>query len=211
MPELIAGNKMVNILLFLAQGFEDLEAITILDVCGWTQYREHLPKVTVTIAGFHKTVRSRFGLEVKPDLLFPQINPSNYRALVLPGGFHSHGYNEAYDQRIHQIARDIHQNGGYVATMCVGILPIAEAGLLRGKEATTYPHSRNHDNIKKLKKCGADVVERHVVMDDRIISCDGPGSSLEVAFLLLECLIGPEMTQQVRHYMIYEARPIPRR
>ncbi len=211
MPELIAGNKMVNILLFLAQGFEDLEAITILDVCGWTQYREHLPKVTVTTAGFHKTVRSRFGLKVKPDLLFPQINPSNYRALVLPGGFHSHGYNEAYDQRIHQIARDIHQNGGYVATMCVGILPIAEAGLLRGKEATTYPHSRNHDNIKKLKKCGADVVERHVVMDDRIISCDGPGSSLEVAFLLMECLIGPEMTQQVRHYMIYEARPIPRR
>lgn len=196
-----------NILLFLAQGFEDLEAITILDVFGWTHYREHLPRVTVTTAGFRKTVRSRLGLRVQPDLLFPQINPSNYRALVLPGGFHSHGYDEAYDQRIHQIAREIHQYGGYVATMCVGILPIAEAGLVRGKEATTYPHSRNHDNIKRLKACGAQVVHRHVVMDDRIISCDGPGSSLEVAFLLMECLIGTQMTQEVRHYMIYHRSP----
>ncbi len=202
---------MVNILLFLAHGFEDLEAITILDVFGWTQYREHLSRVTVTTAGFHKTVRSRFGLRVNSDLLFPHIDPSDYRALVLPGGFHSHGYDEAYDQRIHHIAREIHQNSGYIATMCVGILPIAEAGLLQGKEATTYPHSQDHDNIGRLKACGAKVVNKRVVMDDRIISCDGPGSSLEVAFLLMECLIGPEMTHQVGHYMIYQADPIPLR
>ncbi|MCG2775755.1 MAG: DJ-1/PfpI family protein [Desulfobacterales bacterium] len=91
-----------------------------------------------------------------------------------------------------------------MATMCVGILPIADAGLLKGKTATTYPYSRNHDNIRKLKEWGANVVNQHVVMDDRIISCDGPGSSLDVALLLMECLLGPETTQKVRHYMIYE-------
>lgn len=88
--------------------------------------------------------------------------------------------------------------------MCVGILPIADAGLLKGKTATTYPYNRNHDNIRKLKEWGANVVNQHVVMDDRIISCDGPGSSLDVALLLMECLLGPETTQKVRHYMIYE-------
>jgi 4-methyl-5(b-hydroxyethyl)-thiazole monophosphate biosynthesis len=125
--------------------------------------------------------------------------------LVLPGGFHSHGFDEAYDPRIHQLAREIHQQGGYIATLCVGVLPIAEAGLLQDKEATTYPHSREHNNIERLEACGAKVVERHVVMDNRIISCDGPGSSLEVAFLLMECLIGSEMTQEVRHYMISDS------
>ena len=40
-------------------------------------------------------------------------------------------------------------------------------------------------------------------MDDRIISCSGPGSALEVAFLLLECLLGPKTAEQTRHYMIY--------
>ena len=199
-------DETINILLFLAQGFEDLEAVTILDVFGWTQYREHLPKVSVTTAGFHELVKGRFGIIIRPDLLFSDINPDSYHALVLPGGFHSHGFDEAYDQRIHHVAQQIHQNGGYIATMCVGILPIGEAGLLRGKEATTYPHSRDHDNVKRLKASGAKVVNRHVVMDDRIISCDGPGPSLEVAFLLMECLIGPQMTQEVRQYMMYRGR-----
>ncbi len=72
-----------------------------------------------------------------------------------------------------------------------------------GKAATTYPYSRNHDNIDRLKARGARVIDQHVVMDERIISCDGPGSSLDVAFLLMECLLGPEMANEVRHYMIY--------
>jgi 4-methyl-5(b-hydroxyethyl)-thiazole monophosphate biosynthesis len=198
------SDETVNILLFLAQGFEDLEAVATLDVFGWTQYRKHLRKVSVTTAGFHQEVKSRFGLTINPDLLYPEIDPKDYRALVLPEGFHSHGFDEAYDSKIHRLAREIHANGGYIAAMCVGVLPIADAGLLTGKEATTYPHSRSHDNIGRLKAGGARVVDRHVVMDDRIISCDGPGSSLEVMFLLMECLLGAEMTQEIRRFMIYD-------
>ncbi|MCG6981856.1 MAG: DJ-1/PfpI family protein [Deltaproteobacteria bacterium] len=198
-------NKPTKILLFLPQGFEDLEAVTTLDVFGWTQYRNHLPTVSVTTAGFHKVIKSRFGLTITPDLLYGEINPSDYRALVLPGGFHSHGFDEAYDARIHKLAAEIHENRGYIATMCVGILPIAEAGLLKGKKATTYPYSRYHDNVGRLRQAGAKVVnDNHVVMDDRIISCDGPGSSLEVIFLLMECLLGEEATKEVRSYMIYD-------
>jgi len=197
--------KTTKILLFLTQGFEDLEAVATLDVFGWTQYREHLPRVSVTTAGFHKVVKSRFGITITPDLLYPEINHQDYQALVLPGGFHSHGFNEAYDERIHKLAAKIHENGGYIATMCVGILPIADAGLLKGKKATTYPYSRYHDNIDRLRQGGAKVVnDRHVVMDDRIISCDGPGSSLEVVFLLMESLLGDEATKEVRRHMIYD-------
>ncbi|MHC4791248.1 MAG: DJ-1/PfpI family protein [Planctomycetota bacterium] len=153
---------------------------------------------------FHETVTSRCGLPHKPDLLFPDINPKDYQALVLPGGFHSRGFDEAYDARIHKLARKVHHNGGYIATMCVGILPIADAGLLKGKQATTYPYSQNHNNITRLKTGGAIVVDKPVVMDDRIISCGGPGSALEVAFLLMECLMGPEPTQEVRKFMMYK-------
>jgi len=191
----------VKVLLFLAQGFEDLEAVAILDVFGWTQYREHIKKVTVTTTSFHQVVKSRFGLKVAPDISFSEVDPNNYRALVVPGGFHSHGFDEAYDMRIHNLARKIHQNGGYIATMCVGILPIADGGLLKGKKATTYSYSRNHDNIGRLQKGGAQFVDKPVTMDDRIISCQGPGSSLEVAFLLMESLMGMETVQEVKKYM----------
>ncbi len=192
---------MVKILLFLAQGFEDLEAVAILDVFGWTQYREHIKKVSVVTTGFHQVVKSRFGLNVEPDISFSKVDPKNYQALVLPGGFHSHGFDEAYDMRIQNLAREIHQNRGYIATMCVGVLPIADAGLLKGKKATTYSYSRNHDNVKRLQKGGARFVDKPVVMDDRIISCQGPGSSLEVAFLLMESLMGIETVQEVKKYM----------
>ena len=143
-------------------------------------------------------------MTINPDLLYPEIDPKDYRALVLPGGFHSYGFDEAYDSKIHRLAREIHANDGYIATMCVRVLPIADAGLLMGKEATTYPHSRSHDNLGRPKAGGAKVVDRRVVMDDRIISCNGPGSSLAVVFLLMECLLGAEMTQEVRRFMIYD-------
>jgi 4-methyl-5(b-hydroxyethyl)-thiazole monophosphate biosynthesis len=193
-----------NILLFLAQGFEDLEAIAVLDVFAWTRYREHIRKAAVTTTGFQEIVTSRCGLPFKPDILFQDINPEDYQALVLPGGFHSQGFDEAYDARIHELARKVHHNGGYIATMCVGILPIANAGLLKGKQATTYPYSQNHDNMARLKNNGAIVVDDPVVLDDRIISCGGPGSALEVAFLLMKCLMGSETTQEIRKFMMYK-------
>ena len=121
----------------------------------------------------------------------------------MPGGFYGYGYDEAFDQKIHKLAEIIHRNGGYIATMCVGISPIADAGLLNGKKATTYPYSRNHNNIDRLKNNGVKVVKDPVVMDDRIISCSGPGSSLDVAFLLMECLLGSKTAQVVRKFMIY--------
>ena len=195
-------DNTIKILLFLAQGFEDLEAISIIDVFGWTQYREDIKKASVITTGFHPVVKSRFGLKVEPDIFYSEVNPKDYQALVLPGGFYSYGFDEAFDPKIHKLAETIHDNGGYIATMCVGILPIADAGLLNGKEATTYPYSRNHDNIRRLKKNGVKVVKDSVVMDDRIISCSGPGSSLDVAFLLMECLLGAEVAERVRHYMI---------
>jgi len=121
----------------------------------------------------------------------------------LPGGFYNCGFDEAFDENVYRIAQGIHKNGGYIATMCVGILPISEAGLLKGKKATTYPYSRDHDNQGRLKKNGAEVSNGPVVMDDRIISCSGPGSALEVAFLLMDCLLGVESSREVKRYMIY--------
>lgn len=97
---------------FLAQGFEDLEAISIIDICGWTEYREHIPKVQVFITGFHNKIQGRFGIVVQRHLPLDIVNPLEYDALAIPGGFHSSGFNEAYDKRIHDLANAIYSNGG---------------------------------------------------------------------------------------------------
>ena len=191
----------MKVLLFLAEGFEDLEAVSVLDVMGWTEYREWVPTVEVVTTGFRPEVKSRFGLKINPDISFDKIQPSDYDALAIPGGFHSHGFDEAYDDRLRQLALDIYQQGGWIATFCVGILPIAEAGLLKNKQAVTYPYSRNHDNPSRLQELGAIVIDTPLAVDDRIISSQGPGTSLQVSFRLLEALIGLEHCQEVQRLM----------
>lgn len=191
----------MKVLLFLAEGFEDLEAVSILDVMGWTEHREWVPTVEVVTTGFRSIIKGRFGLEVKPDISIEQVNPADYAALAIPGGFHSHGFDEAYDNRLRDLATAIHRQGGWIATFCVGVLPVAEAGLLEGKRAVSYPFSRNHDNLGRLKELGACVVEVPVAVDDRIISCAGPAFSLEVAWKLIEGLLGGEHCAEVRRLM----------
>ncbi len=196
-----------KVLLFLAQGFEDLEAATVLDACGWTEYRDHIPTVRVTTTGFHDEIRGRYGLVIKPEVAFSEVNPADYAALALPGGFHSHGFDEAYDERLYHLARTIHAQGGIIATFCVGILPVAEAGLLKGKRATSYPHSQNHDNLRRLRELGATVMDEPIVVDDGIISCSGPAQAFEVALMLLDNLIGPEGRAEVGKFMMYDPKP----
>ena len=197
----------MKVLLFLAEGFEDLEAVSILDVMGWTQYREWVPTVEVITTGFRPVVKSRYGLEVKIDLPFDEIDPADYAALAVPGGFHSHGFDEAYDDRLRELARNVHAAGNWIATFCVGVLPIAEAGLLEGKKATSYPYSRNHDNLGRLKELGACVVDAPVVVDDRIISCAGPASSLDVVWKLLEGIVGAEHGKEIKRLMCADSTP----
>ncbi len=190
-----------NVLLLLGQGFEDLEAAAVVAVCGWTEYREHLPKVRVTTVGLHDEVRGRFGTRFRPDLSVGEVVPEEYAALAIPGGFHSHGYDEVFQPAVYDLVRGVHAAGGTVATMCVGVLPVAETGLLRGKRATTYCFSRNHDNPGRLQELGCVPTRAPIEVADRIISCAGPAQALEVALLMLAGVIGEELATQVRRYM----------
>lgn len=196
--------KGKKVLLFLAQGFEDLEAASIIDICGWTYYRRHLQKVDVSVTGFHKEVTGRFGLKIKPDVLIDNIDPQEYDALAIPGGFHSYGYDEAYDVKVLNLAESIYNSGGIIATMCVGILPVAKAGLLKGKKATTYPLSKNHDHPRYLREHGCQYSGKSIEIDDRIISCAGPAQSLHVVMIMLEMLLGSEEIKRIKEFTIFE-------
>ena len=196
---------MKKVLMFLSQGVEDLEAVTIIDVLGWTKVRDDLCPVELETCAFHDSVKGKFGIQFRPTFNIKKKEPGykEYDAFVLPGGFHDSGFDEAYSEHIHRIAREIHKNVGLIATMFVGVLPISDAGLLKNKRATTYDLSRNHDNVGRLTECGAMYTGQSVEIDDNIISCAGPASALEVAYLLLEKLTGKENTDKIKKLMIY--------
>ncbi len=101
----------MKVLLFLAECFEDFEAVSVLDVMGWTEYHERVPTVDVVTTGFRPEIKSRFRLKIKSDIAFDEIQASDYDALAIPGAFHSHSFDEAYDDRLRQLAQVIHQQG----------------------------------------------------------------------------------------------------
>lgn len=197
-----------QVLLFLAKGFDDLEAAAIIDLCGWTSYREHLKKINVTITGFHSVIPGRYALKITSDIHVDDIECKDYHALAIPGGFHSHGYDEAYDKKIHFIAKKIHESGGVIASMCVGILPIAESGLLRNRRATTYPLSKHHNNPGFLVSHGCNYTGNLIEEDERIISCAGPAQAIDVAVRMIELLFGEEETEELRKYLQYERKDV---
>ncbi len=196
---------MKKVLMFLARGFEDLEAVAVIDAIGWTRVRENLTPLDLRTCAFHDEVVGKFGTKIRADFnIRKQTLPlEDFSAFVLPGGFHDSGFNEAYSENVHQIASAIYAKQGVVATMCVGILPVADAGLLENKKATTYPLSKFHDNVSRLKAGKAVYTAGKLEMDSNIISCAGPASSLDVAYKLIEELTGKENADEVKRLMMY--------
>jgi 4-methyl-5(b-hydroxyethyl)-thiazole monophosphate biosynthesis len=195
---------MHTVLMFLGKGFEGLEAATMVDVLGWTRLRDTTESIALKTCAFHDQVEGRFGVNIAVDINLQKqsVDSSGFDALVVPGGFHSHGFDEAYSEDLHRIARAFHERQKPIATLCVGVLPIADAGLLEGKKATTYGLSELHNNPERLKQGGAEYTGKDVEFDGGIISCAGPANALEVAFKLVELLTGEENLKKVKALMI---------
>lgn len=198
-----------RVLLVLAQGFEDAEAACALDVLGWTHYRPSVATVQVETIGFHESVRGAFGTTVAADTVIDWevghtlngwLEERAIDALVIPGGFHNLGYDEAYDERICELARAAHERGCPIATMCVGVLPVAKAGVLQGGRATTYALSSRHDNPGFLEEHGCAYEASSLVESKGVISCSGPAFSENVMMRLLGLLAGPQAVKEVARY-----------
>ena len=126
----------MKVLLFCCKGFETMEFAPFVDVMGWAR-NDHGMEVEVVTAGFSKTVESTFGIPVIVDKTFDEIDFSEYDALAIPGGFEEFGfYEDAYDERFLNLIREFDSSNKYIASICVGALPVAASGVLKGRKGT---------------------------------------------------------------------------
>jgi len=167
---------MKKALIFLSRGFDDLEAAAFFEVLGWTRQRDNLISIELITCAFHDEVTGRFGIHIIVDhnIRTEKINYLEFDAFVLPGGFHGYGFDEAYNSELGEIVKIFNDNKKPIATLCVGVLPVSDAGLLKDKKATTYNLSRYHDNPARLKKGGAIYTGTKVEFDNNIISWQVP-------------------------------------
>lgn len=193
----------MKILLFLAKGFETMEASVFVDVMGWARNDYHYD-VDVITCGFQKTVISTFGVPVTVDVLLKDICVDDYDALAIPGGFEEFGfYEEAFSKELSDIIITFNNQHKLIATVCVAALALAHSGILTGKKSTTY-HLNNGQRQKQLAEYGVEIVNVPVVKTDNIITSYCPQTAPEVAFTLLESLIGTKEMHKVKAAMGFE-------
>ena len=197
-----SNKEAKNVLVILGEAFEDAEATVIVSTLRWTEYRPHLAPINVTITGLRLVVRGRFGTTYEIDTPIDKVNPNEFDAVVVPGGFKSRGYEELYDERILSIIRAMHEQGKPIVTLCVGVFVPGEAGILAGRNATTYELSANKDNLACLEGYGATPTHERFCVDGNIVSCTGPAAAEEAAAWLLEALIGKEQSAEVQRFRL---------
>lgn len=177
----------MKILVFLAKGFETIEFSAFIDVMGWAR-TDFNCKVDVVTCGLNRKVISTFNVPVLADTTIDEVSVDEYDALAIPGGFEEFGfYEEAYNEKLLELIRQFDSQKKWIATVCVGALPVGKSGVLDGRKATTY-HLRGAYRQKILQGFGAIIVNTPIVVDDNIITSYCPQTSYGVALLLLEKL-----------------------
>ncbi|HYQ71944.1 MAG TPA: DJ-1 family glyoxalase III [Gammaproteobacteria bacterium] len=169
---------MASVLVPLAQGCEELEAVTVVDLL-------RRAGINVVTAGLDtQAVRASRGVVLVPDVTLDEALQSDYDMIVLPGGLPGADH-LADDARIIGLLQDMVTDGKYAAAICAAPRVLARAGLLEGRRATSYPGALDTAAIP-----GLDYREEAVVTDDKVVTSRGPGSAMDFALYLIELLEG---------------------
>jgi protein deglycase len=189
---------MKKVLLLLADGFEIYEASVFIDVIGWNLVEGDNSTLLFT-CGLRKEIKSSFNQRFIVDHLVSDIDISEFDALAVPGGFEVYGfYKDAYDEQFLGIIRGFKAQNKFIASICVGALPLGKSGILKGKTATTY---NNPIRRAALQGFGVEVINQRIVTDDNMITSWNPSTAVDVALLLLEHLTTKDNADKVRRLL----------
>jgi len=177
---------MSKAIVFLANGFEEIEASTIIDIL-------RRGKVDVTVVGLDtQKVQGAHNIEFISDTFIEKMNLENFDAVILPGG--SPGYKNLKKNKIVLTTiREAFYKKKLVAAICAAPAVFAEAGILKGKNCTIYPGMEI-----ELKKGGGIPQNNWVVVDGNVITSQGPATALPFSIMLVEKLTGVQMAEQLR-------------
>jgi 4-methyl-5(b-hydroxyethyl)-thiazole monophosphate biosynthesis len=167
---------MAKVLVPLAQGCEELEAVTIIDLLRRAD-------INVVTAGLtDEPVTASHGVTIVPDKSLDEALKEEFDMVVLPGGLPG-ADNLNNDERIHGVLRKMVDSGKFAGAICAAPIVFAKAGLLSGKKATSYPGFLDKMNLPDVTYTGG-AVER----DGKIITSRGPGTAMDFALAVIEML-----------------------
>ena len=183
---------MKTIFVFLAEGFEEIEALTPVDVLR----RAGLVVQTVSIMD-EQVVAGAHGVPVLADKMFAEINPEDAEMILLPGGLPGATNLDAHEG-LGQLISDFAKAEKPLAAICAAPLVFGNRGLLQGKKATCYPGFETYLQ-------GAEYTAALVEKDANFITGIGPGAAMEFAFAIVERYCGIDKVNELKQGMMIQA------
>ena len=180
---------MKTIYVFLAEGFEEIEALTPIDVLR----RAGMNVETVSVMNEREVIGAH-GVPVVADILFEEVNESDAEMLVFPGGMPGASNldeHEGLNDLIHLFASE----GRALAAICAAPMILGKRGLLDGRRATCYPGFESFLE-------GADYTGALVESDANIITGKGPGAAMDFAFAIVAKYCGREKVEELKQGMM---------
>ncbi|NLY71119.1 MAG: DJ-1/PfpI family protein [Clostridiales bacterium] len=179
----------MKVYVHLANGFEEIEATTVIDVLR----RAEIDVETVSITG-DLLVTGAHGVGVKADKLIDDVNYDSGDMIVLPGGMPGTTNLGNCSKLIEQVKKYNDQKK-WVGAICAAPMILGENGLLEGKTAVIYPGMEEH-----LK--GAELGNNKVEVDGNIITSKGPGTAMDFALKLVEVLKDKDAVNKLKEEML---------
>lgn len=174
-----------NVLIPLAQGCEELEAITLIDLLR----RAEIQVITASLT--NEPVKCARETVIIADFTLDEVLNDSFDLIVLPGGLPG-ADNLNADPRIHQIIDRFAAENKPVAAICAAPKVLLKNGILNNKKVTAYPGSLNAMDTSKIT-----LNDKAVQIDGNVITSKGPGTAMEFALTLIEILLNAEARQQV--------------
>ena len=182
---------MSKVYIFLADGFEEIEGLTVVDLLR----RADIQIDMISIMG-RKQVVGAHGIKVEADYLYEEVKVEEADMLVLPGGMpgtkHLAGHKELCNQ-----LRAFHEAKKGVAAICAAPMVLGQNGILEGKKAVCYPGFESY-----LEGATVEMVE--VVTDGNVITSRGLGTAIEFASAITAYFVGEEKAKEVKNAIIYK-------
>lgn len=181
---------MTKVIVPLAQGCEELEAITIIDLLRRAD-------IDVITAGLDdQVVTASRGTRLVPDTDLDSALKQQYDMVVLPGGMPG-ADNLDNDPRIKSLLKSMASKDQYTTAICAAPKALANAGILDGKTATAYPGI-----LDKMNLATTTLIDKPVVIDGKVITSRGPGTAMDFALTLIEILAGKDRRVQVETALV---------
>lgn len=181
---------MSRIAVFFATGYEEIEALTVVDFCR----RCGIGVDMVSVTG-EKQVEGSHHIKVETDCLLEQLDFDSCDMIVLPGGLAGTKGLEACAPLMEQVDR-FHASGKYIAAICAAPSIFGHRGILRGKTACSYPDFESHLE-------GANVTMGPAEISDNVITSCGMGTSIDFAMAITAALCGREKALEIAKKIVY--------